>query len=175
MIATLVALAAVFAELSLLAIGGGNAIIPAMQRVVVTVHHWVSAREFLDLFGITRATPGPGSTIVLLIGQKVAGLPGALVAGVAMYTPSCLLTFCLARVWRNARGSPWVRVIERALAPIAVGLIFASVIILIRTTEHGPAMMVITVLATITLTLSDINPLVVLAAGAVGALCLAIA
>ncbi|OYV51891.1 MAG: chromate transporter, partial [Burkholderiales bacterium 21-58-4] len=64
----------VFGGLSLLAVGGGNALIPDMQRVVVDHYHWVTAREFLDLFTITRATPGPGSTIVLLISQKVAGL-----------------------------------------------------------------------------------------------------
>lgn len=170
MITTLVALLIVFAELSLLAIGGGNAIIPAMQRAVVTVHHWVSARVFLDLFGLTRATPGPGSTIALLIGQKVAGLPGALVAGVGMYTPSCLLTYCLASIWRNKRRSPWIGVIERALAPIAVGLILASAVVLVRTTEHGIVMMVITALATTILVFSDISPLIVLAAGAGGAL-----
>src|SRR5580698_8738050 len=115
----LLLLAKVFGGLSLLAFGGGNAIIPDMQRIVVDQYHWMPAREFLDLFAITRATPGPGSTIVLLIGQKIAGLQGAFVGGLAMYAPSSLLVFAGARVWHHTQDSKIVAILERALGPIA--------------------------------------------------------
>jgi len=159
----------VFGELSLLAVGGGNAIIPDMERIVVGVNHWMPAREFLDLFAITRATPGPGSTIVLLIGQKVAGLPGALAAGVAMYLPSSLLVFVCARVWRRSSGSAVVALLERALSPIAIGLIFASAVVLVQSTEHQILPWAITAAAAAALTLTEWNPLVILAGGACAA------
>lgn len=164
------ALTAVFARLSLLAFGGGNAIIPEMQRIVVDQHHWLTAREFLDLFAITRATPGPGSTIVLLIGQKVAGLLGALVCAIAMYTPSCLVVYGSAHGWRIARRSSWIGTLERALSPIAIGLIYASVIVLVRTTEHKILPLLLTVVSTVILTCTEISPLLVLGAGALLAL-----
>lgn len=170
MMLLLLALAAVFARLSLLAFGGGNAIIPEMQRIVVDQHHWLTAREFLDLFAITRATPGPGSTIVLLIGQKVAGLLGALVCAIAMYTPSCLVVYGSAHSWKIARKSSWIGTLERALSPIAIGLIFASVIVLVRTTEHSIVPLLLTVAATVILTFTEISPLLVLGGGAVLAL-----
>ena len=47
---TLVAIATIFSQLSLLAFGGGNTILPEMQRQVVDVHHWMSAHEFTALF-----------------------------------------------------------------------------------------------------------------------------
>ncbi|HQT38527.1 MAG TPA: chromate transporter [Acidocella sp.] len=162
----LLALVQVFASLSLLAVGGGNALIPDMQRVVVDQNHWLSARAFLDLFAITRATPGPGSTIVLLIGQKVAGLPGAFIGGLAMFLPSSLLVFILSRVWHRTRQSKLVKIIEHALGPIAIGLVFASAMVLIETTEHHFLAWSITLIATVVLTLTELNPLIILAAGA---------
>lgn len=162
----LLLLVKVFSALSLLAIGGGNAIIPDMQHITVDRYHWLSAREFLDLFAITRATPGPGSTIVLLIGQKVAGLPGALVSGFAMYAPSSLLVFVCARIWQYQQNSKAIIVLERALGPIAIGLIFASAVALIQSTEHDFLAWGITTSATLLLTLTELNPLVILGAGA---------
>ena len=85
MIATLLQIATMFALLSLLAFGGGAAVLPDMQRQAVEVHHWVTSREFLDMFALSRAIP-PGSMIVVLIGQRVAGILGGLVALLAIRT-----------------------------------------------------------------------------------------
>ena len=116
MIATLVQIAGVFGLLSLLAFGGGAAVLPDMQRAAVEVHRWVTAREFLDMFAISRTIP-PGSMIVVLIGQKAAGVAGGLVALLAMFGPSSILAFAVGRLWhrrgrlqlggrrRSARGS----------------------------------------------------------------------
>ena len=54
---TLIALAAIFSQLSLLAFGGGNTILPEMQRQVVDVHHWMSASEFTSLFALAQDAP----------------------------------------------------------------------------------------------------------------------
>ncbi len=166
----LIQLVKVFGGLSLLAFGGGNAIIPDMQRIVVDQLHWMSAREFLDLFSITRATPGPGSTIVLFIGQKVAGIQGALVGGLAMYVPSSLLVFCCARIWHRSQTYHFVNVLERALAPIAIGLIFSSAIVLVQGSEHNVLAWGTTIVAVLLLTITEINPLLILAGGAALAL-----
>lgn len=173
MIRDLLDLLRVFGGLSLLSVGGGNAIIPDMQRIVVQDYHWMPAREFLDLFAITRATPGPGSTIVLLIGQKIAGLPGAFAGGLAMYLPSSALVFLLSRIWQHGRDTAVVGVLERALGPIAIGLIFASAVVLIETTEHGVLAWAVTAVATLLLTFTELNPLIILAGGAAAAFSLA--
>jgi len=91
MIAVLLQLTLLFGGLSLLAFGGGTAVLPDMQRAAVDTYHWMTAPEFLAFFAISRAAPGPGSLIVVLIGQKVAGLVGATVALVAMFGPYCRL------------------------------------------------------------------------------------
>jgi chromate transporter len=167
MIVTLVQLALLFGGLSLLAFGGGTGTLPDMQRAAVDVHHWITAPEFLAFFAISRAAPGPGSLIVVLIGQKAAGLAGALVAFLAMFGPSCVLAYVAARVWHRSAHAPWRILVERALAPVAIGLTLASGLALIRGTEHGWVAYAVTAGATLAFAFTELNPLALLAGGAV--------
>jgi chromate transporter len=172
MILVLLQLAALFGTLSLLAFGGGNGVLPAMQHAAVDLHHWMTDRQFLDLFAISRASPGPGSLIVVLVGQRAAGLAGAVVAGLAMYVPSSLVVFIAAKLWRRAQDAPWRARLERALAPVAVGLTYASGLALLQGTEHDWRAWVLTALATLLLAFTEVNPMLPLAGGAALALVL---
>ena len=165
MIATLWQIAALFSVLSLLAFGGGTAVLPDMQRAAVEVHHWATASEFLDMFAVSRTVP-PGSLIVVLVGQKAAGIAGGLVALVAMFGPSSLLMYVVTRVWHRAGSAGWRDLVERALAPIAVGLTLASGLALARTTEHEWPSYAVTAATTLLLAFTELHPLAVLAGGA---------
>jgi chromate transporter len=166
MTAVLLQLAGLFALLSMLAFGGGSGVLPDMQRETVDHYHWLTSREFLDMFAISRAAPGPGSLIVVLIGQKVAGLTGAAVAFVAMFGPPCCLIYLIARVWHRAAHAAWRRTLEDALAPLAVGLTFASGLALMRGTEHGLGAYGVTIASTAAFAFTEISPLILLAGGA---------
>ncbi len=166
MIVTLLQLAGLFGLLSLLAFGGGAGVLPDMQRAA-EAHGWLSAHEFLDLFAISRAAPGPGSQIVVLIGQKAAGLPGAAVAFVAMFAPSCMLVYVAAKFWHRAAQAPWRALVERALAPVAIGMTFASGLALLRSTEHGWAAYAVTLATTLAFAFTELHPVAMLVAGAV--------
>ncbi len=133
---SLVALFIVFAPLSLLSFGGGNAVLADIAQQSIA-HHWTTEREFADLFALSRAAPGPGSMLATLIGWKVAGIPGALTATIAFYLPSALLVFGAARVWGRWRGSLWHDAIERGLAPVAAGLFLSGGIVVLRASPSG--------------------------------------
>jgi chromate transporter len=166
MITTLIQLALLFGGLSMLAFGGGAGVIPDMQRAAVDVHQWMTAGEFLDMFAISRAAPGPGSLIVVLIGQKAAGLAGAAVSFIAMFGPSCLAVYFIAKGWHRAARASWREVTERALAPVAVGLTFASGLALARATEQGWLPYFITIASTLTFAYTTVHPVALLVAGA---------
>ena len=134
---TLVALFVVFAPLSLLSFGGGNAVIADIAHQSVAVQHWTSDRHFADLFALSRAAPGPGSMLATLIGWKVAGFAGALVATVAFYLPSSLLLYVVAKVWGRWRGSGWHQAVERGMAPIAAGLFLSGGVAVLRVAPAG--------------------------------------
>jgi chromate transporter len=133
----LTALAIVFVPISLLSFGGSNAIIADIEHQTVAVHHWMTGREFADFFALSRAAPGPGSMLTALIGWKVAGLAGALVATVGYYVPAAVLVYFLARLWGRWRGRPWHTAIERGLAPVAAGLLLAAGIAILRASPGG--------------------------------------
>ncbi len=158
-------LALLFAGLSLLAFGGGASVIPDMHRAVLAAG-WMNSREFLDLYGLSRVAPGPGSLLVTLIGQRVAGLAGALVATLAMFLPSCLLMYGAARLWNRLQQARWHTLAEKALAPIGVALTTAAGLVLARGTDHAPSAYLLTLAATLVLATTRISPLLVLAAGA---------
>jgi len=53
----LLVIALVFAPLSLMSFGGGQAIIADMQHQTVDIHHWMTGPEFADFFALSRARP----------------------------------------------------------------------------------------------------------------------
>jgi chromate transporter len=134
----LVSLIIVIAPLSLLAIGGASSIYAPLQHQVVDVYHWFSGREYVELFAIARVTPGPGSMLATIIGWRIAGLAGAIVATLALYIPSTTLCFFVARIWNRYRGSHWHSAIENGLRPIAAGLMISGGVAILRVEGADP-------------------------------------
>ena len=94
----LIGLFIVLAPLSLASVGGATAIYAPLQHEAVELRHWVTPKEFLDYFAMMRFMPGPSSMLGAMIGWKIEGLLGAIVATLALYLPSSLLCFTAARV-----------------------------------------------------------------------------
>jgi chromate transporter len=134
----LLTLVVVLAPLSIAAIGGATGIYAPLQHETVAVRHWLTPREFLDLFAVARVTPGPSSMLATLIGWKVAGLAGAIVATLALYVPSSAVVYTVAQVWDRHRGKTWHTALERGLAPVGAGLILAGVLAILRLSDAGP-------------------------------------
>jgi chromate transporter len=163
---TLTNLAAVFAQLSLLAFGGTNSVLPEMQRQVVEVHAWVTAQEFAALFALAQAAPGPNMLVVTLIGWHVAALPGALVTTLSVAGPSSALTFVATTVWYRFRDARWRALIQSGLVPVTAGLVMAGAALLIRATSIDWGTASITVIAAALFVFTRLHPLLVLAAAA---------
>jgi chromate transporter len=125
-----------FLWLSLLCVGGGVGVIPEMQRQVVSNHQWLTAREFVDGYTLAQLTPGPNMLIAAFVGYRAHGVPGALVATVAMFLPTSLVAGFVADRWQRWRGHPWTASAERALAPVGVGLMAAGVYTLAHSALH---------------------------------------
>jgi chromate transporter len=84
------------------------------------------------MFAISRASPVPSTLIAALIGWHVEGLAGALVAVLAIYIPSSILVYAAASWWQRSAASPLRIAIERGLQPVAIGLIFAGLLVLVQ-------------------------------------------
>ena len=82
-------LAGVFGQLSLVSVGGINAVLPELKRQVVERHGWMSAADFAALYALAQAAPGPNMLVSTLIGWHVAGIAGALAATGALIGRKC--------------------------------------------------------------------------------------
>lgn len=126
----LATLAIQFAIMSILAFGGANAVVPEIHRQAVEIGHWMTERQFADIFAIAQAAPGPNVMIVTLVGYHVAGFLGALVATLAMCGPTAVLAVFFGRVWDRYKDKPWRVAIQAGLVPISVGLVGATALVL---------------------------------------------
>lgn len=166
MMLILLNLTLVFTHLSVLAFGGGNAILPEMQYQVVTVHHWMTAEQFSSLFAMAQAAPGPNMMIVPLIGWHVAGPSGLLVTSLAKFVPSSIITIYALKFWQCFKDHPLRARFEHALKPITVGLVLVSAWMIADASAQN-ILLVIIVIVTAFLGLSKkIHPLWVMLLGA---------
>jgi chromate transporter len=156
-----------FLMLSLLSVGGISAVMPEVQRVVVDVQQWATPDEFIQLFAIAQAAPGPNVLIVSLIGWKVHGLAGALISLFAMCGPAAALTWWVSGVWERFRDAEWRKTVQRGLAPLTVGLVFAGGYVLATPRGLDWQSAVIALGSAAGVVLTRFNPLWLLAGGGV--------
>ncbi|MFW2162634.1 chromate transporter [Acinetobacter beijerinckii] len=162
----------VFTQLSVLAFGGGNAILPEMQHQVVTVHQWMTAEQFSSLFAMAQAAPGPNMMIVPLVGWHVAGPAGLLVTSLAKFGPSSIITIYALKFWQRFKAHPLRARFEKALKPITVGLVLVSAWLIADASAQNALLVLIVILTAILGMFKKVHPLWVMALGAGLGICL---
>jgi chromate transporter len=103
---------------------------PEMKTLVVDVHHWLTYPQLIHVYSVGQMAPGPNMMMVAAIGERVSGLTGALIAALAFFVPTGLLTFGVGRVWNKLANWPWRTSIQLGLAPVAIGLAVAGTVTL---------------------------------------------
>jgi chromate transporter len=162
-------LAATFGVMSLFAVGGANAAIPEMHRIAVEVQHWMTDKQFADVFAIAQLSPGPNVLIVSLIGYTVAGVAGALVATLSMCVPTAVLAYYVSRLLARSSQARWPGIVQAALVPLSIGLMGATGLILALTSDRTWAAALVTALSAWLAFATRLNPLwMLLAAGCLG-------
>ncbi|GAC1303510.1 MAG: chromate transporter [Vulcanimicrobiaceae bacterium] len=156
--------------MSLVSVGGANAMLPQIHADVVTQTHWLSTSEFTDLVAVAQMAPGPNLLIVPLIGWRVAGWLGALVALGAFVVPPAILTVVVGRAMARHADMRLISALRSALPPVAAGLLLASGAALAQTNSDRLVPAVIAAAVAIAATVFPANPLwwMVLAAVAGG-------
>lgn len=174
---TLFQIAALFSTLSLSAFGGGKVVLPTMHHDAVEVrpeyafnnHQWMGDEDFVNLFSISMAAPGPSMMVVTLVGLK-ACLPygtaiailGALVATLCMFVPSSFLVYFAGNWWDHWRESPWRHTVMDAILPISTGLILAATWIIAKTSIHTVPTAIMGIIALGLMLFTKINPVLMM-------------
>ena len=166
----LLQLAKTFASLSLVAIGGANAVFPALRQAIVENMAWMDDGTFLQLFAIAQITPGPNVVVVSLLGWQIAGLPGLLVATVSMVLPAAILAFAVGRIANQVAGSAAFKLAQQALVPLAIGLLIAGGLDLAIASPGGWFISVLVAVSALSVTYTKANPIWGMAASTIAAL-----
>lgn len=158
-----------FVWLSLLCVGGGLGVVPEMERQAVTIHHWLTAREFVDGYTLSQLTPGPNMLVAVFVGYRAHGLLGGFLAGLAMFLPTSILAIVISHHWQQWRTRPWAMAVERALLPVGIGLMAGGVYTLARTAIHDAVTASLAIGTALVVATDRVPPvLVILVAGGVG-------
>jgi chromate transporter len=125
-----ITLAMVFLKVGFIFFGGGFVLIPVLHQQLVTELGWLTPQQFIDGVAISQLTPGPMAVLATFTGYRVAGIPGALVATVALFLPATLLMWGVSHFYQHLRHATAVKDFLAGVNPAVVGLILAAAIAL---------------------------------------------
>lgn len=181
-----------FSRVALFSWGGGPASLALMQRETTTAlwvppggaaaTPWVTPLEFSDAVAVGNALPGPiAPQVSAYVGYKMAGVPGAVAAAAGTVLPTTLLMLVMVACFFRIKDSLLVQSMLRAVRPVVVGLLLWTAydmaitvfgvkrLGLLQSFSLGWDKLLIVAVSFAVLTLTEINPaLVVLVAAVAG-------
>jgi len=166
---TLTALGLFFLKTGAVVFGSGLAIVPFMREGVVDQHHWLTNDQFLDAVAMGLITPGPVVISAGFIGYLVAGLPGAIVSCIAIFTPIYLGVVVPGRWFLRHRDNAQLRAFVTGATAAAAGALCGAVVVLTRQAITDLATTAIAIVTVALLWRFNIKELyIVIAAGTLG-------
>ena len=160
-----------FAIISVLAFGGGNAVISLLERISVDEMRWVTPQDFAAAIGFAYITPGPVLITSAFIGYRAAGFLGATVATLGVFLIPWLLSVLASHQIRRYVQHPWLHGFGLGAAPAVIGLLGITVLTLGRYAFSGWFYGVIAGVALLLSLFTKVSPIFILIGGtALGAL-----
>jgi chromate transporter len=97
-------------SLSAFTFGGGYVIVLLMKNKFVDKFHWVDEQEMMDIIAISQSTPGPMAVDAsILVGYRLAGLPGAIVALLATVLTPLIILSIISLFYQAFQSNPVVK------------------------------------------------------------------
>lgn len=163
-----------FLQVGLFSFGGGYAAMPLIQEQIVTKHGWLSMVEFTDLISISQMTPGPiAVNSATFVGNKIAGITGALVATAGCIFPSCIIVMSIAYIYLKNQNNQVVQEVLQSLHPAVIAMIASAGVTILITAFWGTtpkislqntdwSMVIIFLLSLVLLRKTRISPILVM-------------
>jgi len=129
-----------------LVFGGGHVVLPLLEAQFVQ-SGLMSSSDFLAGYGMTQAVPGPLFTFASYIGMVIAGVPGAIIATVAIFLPAFLLIVGAMPFWLALNRIAGLRGAMAGANAAVVGILAAAFIhpIVTQTIQDGTDILIASV------------------------------
>jgi chromate transporter len=119
----------IFVEFLIIGATSFGGVVPYLRHKLVTRRQWLTDKEFLELLSISQSIPGlNASNMAILVGQKLGGALGAIVAMLGICLPGGLLMFVAGVVYRAHGDHAWATGALKGVAAASVGLVLATVV-----------------------------------------------
>jgi chromate transporter len=119
----------VFREFLIIGATSFGGVVPYLRNSLVTRRQWLSDKEFVELLSISQSLPGLNATnMAILVGQKLGGVLGAIVAVLGICLPGGLVMFIVGVIYRAHGDHAWATGALKGVAAASVGLVVATVV-----------------------------------------------
>lgn len=128
----------VFFQIGLLSFGGGYAVLPMIDRLIVQELGWMTPQQFIDVLTISEMTPGPiAINAATFVGNQLLGVPGGIVATLGIVLPSMIIVILLAYFFFKFQEVNLVQDVVASMSPAVVALIASAGLTIILTAFFG--------------------------------------
>ncbi|MEN6569169.1 MAG: chromate transporter [Rikenellaceae bacterium] len=157
-----------FSKIGAFTIGGGYAMLPLIQREVVTNKKWLSEEDFIDVLAISQSTPGVFViNISVFIGLRIKGIKGSIVAALGSALPSFVIILLIAMFFNSFKNNEIVEKIFKGMRPAVVALIAVPLIGMSKNMNINRYTAFIPVITVMLIVFFQISPIYILIAGAI--------
>lgn len=157
-----------FTKIGLFTIGGGYAVIPLIEREIIS-KGWLSQDEFYEILPITESLPGVFATnLAAMVGYKMRGIKGGIVAALGTVIAPFLIIVLIAAFFNRFSENIWVEKAFKAIRPAAVALIVAPCYAAFKANKLNWITAVIPLTALLVMWQWGLSPIWIIVMGALG-------
>ncbi len=151
-----------FAKVGVMTFGGGYAMLPILEREVVTNHNWTTSEQMLDYYAIGQCTPGViAVNVSTFIGYKKRGILGSIVATFGVIFPSIVIITALASVLKMFQDNIYVKKAFEGIRIAVCALMITAVINLVKKAVSSVGTAIVAVSALLLQLFLGISPVVI--------------
>ena len=151
-----------FAKVGVMTFGGGYAMLPILEREVVTNHNWTTSEQMLDYYAIGQCTPGViAVNVSTFIGYKKRGILGSIVATFGVIFPSIVIITALASVLKMFQENIYVKKAFEGIRIAVCALMITAVINLVKKAVSSVGTAIVAVCALLLQLFLGISPVVI--------------
>lgn len=128
-----------FFKIGLFTFGGGYAMIALLEEKFIQRRKWLDKDEFLDMAAIAESTPGPVAiNSATYLGYKLAGVPGAATATVAVCLPSFLIIYAISLFFEQFTQLTVIANAFKGIQVCVIYLIFSAGVRMLKALDKSP-------------------------------------
>ncbi len=122
-----------FFKIGAVTFGGGQAMLPIIERELVTNLHWITMKNFLYFVSIAQVTPGPiAVNMATFIGYNMRGFWGAIIATAGVASPSFIIIVLIAAVMHNLSKTAFYKAFISGVKPVIIALLIGAIYLIIK-------------------------------------------